>query len=63
MMVTTFGSPRTHNVVVDNDPKIEAYRGVDELTTMDQPTVGTLDLIKSLRAVRADEEGHTPDRK
>ncbi|CAO1627641.1 unnamed protein product [Parajaminaea phylloscopi] len=61
MMLTTFGSFRTCNAVVDGHPDSEAYRGVDELTPMGQPTVATLDVINSLRAVREDEGGHNPD--
>lgn len=62
MNLITFGSPRTNNVVVDNDENIEGYQGVDELTGIGQPTVATLDLLKNLTAVGPGEEGNPPDR-
>ncbi|CAO1630381.1 unnamed protein product [Sympodiomycopsis kandeliae] len=61
MSIVTFGSPRTLNAVVDADPEIEGYRGVDELARLGQPTVATLELLRSLRAVQEGEGGEHPD--
>lgn len=63
MSIVTFGSPRTNNAVVDADPEIEGYRGVDEIAAIGQPTVATLELLRSLRAVQEGEGGEQPDRK
>lgn len=62
MSLIAFGSPRTSNAVIDAEPDQDAYQGVDELVSIGQPTVATLELLRGLRAVREDEGGHPPDR-
>lgn len=63
MGIITFGSPRTHNAVIEADPNNEGYRGVDEIAGIGQPNVATLELLRSLRALKDDELGEAPDRK
>lgn len=61
MSIITFGSTRTENGVINKNPEIEGYLGVDELTPLGQPSVATFDMIASLRAVGEDEGGHHPE--
>ncbi|KAN0064305.1 ATP-dependent DNA helicase yku80 [Thecaphora frezii] len=55
--IITYGSPRTNNVVNDGGIRDE-YEGIDEIFPPALPTLDTLDLVRSLRAV--DPNSKTP---
>ncbi|PWZ01791.1 SPOC domain-like protein [Testicularia cyperi] len=48
--IITYGSPRTNNIINDSGIPDE-YHGIDEIFTPALPTLDTLDLVQSLRAV------------
>ncbi|CCF49505.1 hypothetical protein NDA11_004215 [Ustilago hordei] len=49
--IITYGSPRTNNSIPDTDD----YKGIDEIFWPALPTLDTLDLVQSLRAVHPDQ--------
>ncbi|CDU23501.1 related to ATP-dependent DNA helicase II, 80 kDa subunit [Sporisorium scitamineum] len=56
--IITYGSPRTNNSIPDNPSD---YDGIDEIFWPALPTLDTLDLVQSLRAVHQDQKAPKPD--
>ncbi|EPQ27792.1 uncharacterized protein PFL1_04537 [Pseudozyma flocculosa PF-1] len=57
----TYGSPRTNNTVVDHGGYSEGYDGIDEIFRLNVPTLDTLDLVQSLRAVGENDRAPPAD--
>lgn len=55
--IITYGSPRTNNSIPDTPD----YQGIDEIFWPAVPTLDTLDLVQSLRAVHPDQEAPVAD--
>ncbi|SOV06310.1 related to ATP-dependent DNA helicase II, 80 kDa subunit [Ustilago sp. UG-2017a] len=55
--IITYGSPRTNNSIPDTDD----YKGIDEIFWPALPTLDTLDLVQSLRAVHPDQNAPPAD--
>ncbi len=55
--IITYGSPRTNNSI----PDAMDYKGIDEIFWPALPTLDTLDLVQSLRAVHPDQKAPIPD--
>ena len=56
--IIAYGSPRTNNSIPDNP---DDYNGIDEIFGPALPTLDTLDLVQTLRAVHQDQKAPTPD--
>lgn len=56
--IITYGSPRTNNSIPDSP---DDYKGIDEIFWPAVPTLDTLDLVQSLRAVHPDQKAPTAD--
>lgn len=56
--IITYGSPRTNNSIPDSPID---YQGIDEVCWPALPTLDTLDLVQSLRAVHPDQEAPLAD--
>ncbi|EST08126.1 Ku70/Ku80 beta-barrel domain protein [Kalmanozyma brasiliensis GHG001] len=55
--IIAYGSPRTHNSIPNNPD----YEGIDEIFWPALPTLDTLDLVQSLRAVHPDQQSRVAD--
>lgn len=55
--IITYGSPCTNNSI----PQAADYQGIDEIFWPALPTLDTLDLVQSLRAVHPDQEAPVAD--
>ncbi|SNX86905.1 related to ATP-dependent DNA helicase II, 80 kDa subunit [Melanopsichium pennsylvanicum] len=55
--IITYGSPRTNNSI----PDLVDYQGIDEIFLPALPTLDTLDLVQSLRAVHSDQKAPNAD--
>lgn len=55
--IVTYGSPRTNNSI----PETDDYQGIDEIFWPSLPTLDTLDLVQSLRAVHPDQKTSPAD--
>ncbi|GAC94718.1 hypothetical protein PHSY_002291 [Pseudozyma hubeiensis SY62] len=56
--IITYGSPRTNNSIPDSP---DDYQGIDEIFWPALPTLDTLDLVQSLRAVHPDQKAPLAD--
>lgn len=56
--IITYGSPRTNNSIPDSP---NDYQGIDEIFWPALPTLDTLDLVQSLRAVHPDQKAPLAD--
>ncbi|SJX65265.1 related to ATP-dependent DNA helicase II, 80 kDa subunit [Sporisorium reilianum f. sp. reilianum] len=56
--IITYGSPRTNNSIPDHPSD---YDGIDEIFCPALPTLDTLDLVQSLRAVHPDQKAPNAD--
>ncbi|PWN36529.1 SPOC domain-like protein [Meira miltonrushii] len=59
--LASFGSSLTENTLLKGNPKLPGYRGVNEFVLPEQPTLHTLELVRSLRAAKKDEDPFPAD--